>query len=688
MNLFLDLECTFQTDKDGRTDPSPYIKENYLVSAGFLAEPKDPFVWYQFFKHNNAPIDPMGWYNVQDALNATTLLIAHNAKFELAWLRACGFKYEGKIACTQIREYVLARGQKLPLNLKEICIRENLSNKKSDLADGYLRKSIGFEQMPWEVVLEYGIQDVISLKELYYNQLKRLEAAPHLWPTIHLMEEFCQVLVEIEESGIQIDVVKLDRLEAEYKERLQSLKIDLQKITEECMGATPVNLDSPEQLSQLIYSRKVIDKKAWKEIFNLGSEFRGAVLKPKRKTRYSTKDFVQLVKNHTEILYKTTAEHCNECAGKGKIRRVKKDGQNFSRDSVCRNCAGRGFSLNDLKQIAGLRCIPRGTQDASVGGFSTDKEVLDQLRETARGSGQEFLEKILEVNKIETYLNTFIAGIRRGLRGNNILHPSFMQTVTATGRLSSRNPNFQNQPRGGTFPIRKVVVSRFKGGKIIETDAKQLEFRVAGELSGSEMIFKDVLDGIDVHAATSKHTGYNRQDSKPHTFAPVYGATPNGKPEHIARYYNYFNDRYKLPEWHNRMATEIINSGGYYRLPSGKEFYYPDVKRYPSGGFSFSTQIANYPVQFMATGEMVPIVLIQLRNMFNEQTLQSKIILTVHDSIEIDAHPDEIDICCALLEAACDSLKEEYIRRFNYEVQMPIAWEVKIGNNWLEMKEV
>src|SRR5216684_4866225 len=107
MNLFLDLETTFQTDEKGRTDPSPYIKENYLVSAGWAIETDT--VHYRFFNHNNAPdTEYKGCHAdcIQADLHRATLLIAHNAKFELAWLRACGFTYNGKIACTQIREYV------------------------------------------------------------------------------------------------------------------------------------------------------------------------------------------------------------------------------------------------------------------------------------------------------------------------------------------------------------------------------------------------------------------------------------------------------------------------------------------------------------------------------------------------------------------------------------------------------
>ena len=98
-----------------------------------------------------------------------------------------------------------------------------------------------------------------------------------------------------------------------------------------------------------------------------------------------------------------------------------------------------------------------------------------------------------------------------------------MQCVTSTGRLSSRNPNFQNMPRGGTFPVRKVVVSRWQGGYILEGDYSQLEFRVAGFLSKDQKVYEDVKNHVDVHAYTASILGVSRQDAKTDTFKPLYG---------------------------------------------------------------------------------------------------------------------------------------------------------------------
>lgn len=700
--LFIDFECTFQIDEEKRTDPSPYNNKNYLVSVGWALNQEE--INYGFFRHNSAPIDPNLFQKLQDAINDADLIVAHNKKFEIQWLRAANFiltsiKYSNGIptACTQIREYVLAKGLKLGVSLKESCIRNELSLKKSDLIEEFLRKGIGFEEIPWEIVQEYGIADVASLRELYHNQNNRIIDNAHLIPTIELTEEFCQCLLEMEESGIYIDVTELDRLEIEYKTILDRYRKDLQKIVEEVMGATPVNLSSPQQLSELIFSRRVKDKHLWKELFNLGSEIRGSVTKPKHKKRYSKKDFVDIVKNHTEIIYKTTAEHCIECRGKGKIQRIKKNGEIFKNQSICKECKGNGFKLTNLSEIAGLRCTPRSYEDSAVGGFATDKSILSELSQTANGIAHEFLSKISEIGKIENYLVTFIGGIRRKLReipGTDnkvmILHTQFMQCVTATGRLSSKAPNFQNLPRANNFPLRKVLISRFVDGNLIEADAKQLEFRIAGELSGDRQIFKDTIDGLDVHTATASWTKLSRQDSKPYTFAPVYGATERGKPDHIAAYFIYFRKRYhEHDQWKHNVQDQVLNNIGSYVLPSGREFIFPNTVRYNNGSISNATIMANYPVQAFATADIIPIFNLQVRLLLKEYNAKSILILTVHDSVVIDTHPEEKELVLKILKEAWRiTVKEEPIRRWKYEIKIPLEIEIKGGPNWLELKDI
>ena len=100
---------------------------------------------------------------------------------------------------------------------------------------------------------------------------------------------------------------------------------------------------------------------------------------------------------------------------------------------------------------------PRSVYDIAESGFRTDKITLNKIAAEAEGEFKEFIDAVVRHNAVDTYLNTFVEGLKKFYkwkRFSNIL--SFMQAVTATGRLSSRDPNFQNQPRGKTFPIRKV----------------------------------------------------------------------------------------------------------------------------------------------------------------------------------------------------------------------------------------
>lgn len=686
MNLtFLDFETTFQIDEKKNKNPSPYLAKNYLVSYGLAQNNND--VLYKCVQHNTQETDTDHYTLLQETLDNTDILVAFNAKFELAWLRACGFTYNGQIRDPMLMAYVLSRGQKWQLSLDALCNRYNTKHRKlGNLVDEYLKKGIGFEEIPWVTVQEYGINDILSMRDLYHILLAEIDKAPHLWPTIDLTHEFCQCLTEVEEAGVKINITELDAIENNFKLEVQELKKEINRIVSEVMGDTKINLESPEQLSWLIYSRQVKDKKKWKETFNLGSELRGSVSKKKRLRVYSPTQFVKIVKEQTEPLFRTIAEHCEVCHGSGVYQRTKADGTVSTRFNKCPNCCGIGFTFKSTGRIAGLRQLPSPSKIA-VGGFSTDKGTLETLADKAEPGSQakNFLTAIVRVNQLEFYLSTFIDRIKEGLGDDGIFHPKFYQHTTATGRLSS---DFQNMPRADKFPLRKCIISRWSGGSILGVDAKQLEFRVAGELSGSKMIFEDVLGGLDVHAATAKETGFSRQDSKPYTFRPVYGGAANGQPENIAKYIRYFDDRYKLPEWHSQMCTEIIKNGGLYRTPSGREFDYGEVKRHPNGGFSRRTQIANYPVQSFATADIVPVVCIRAWRLFKEHNLKSRIVLEAHDDTPVDVYPGEEEIAIVLMKQAWKELPAELIRRYNYTLKMPIEVDIKIGPNWLDMKEV
>jgi len=194
-----------------------------------------------------------------------------------------------------------------------------------------------------------------------------------------------------------------------------------------------------------------------------------------------------------------------------------------------------------MAKLAGFDQRPRSVYDVSDSGFKTDRITLNKIAGEAEGEFKDFIDSILRHNAISTYLNTFVEGLQNFTNANGLLHPKFMQAVTATGRLSSRDPNFQNQPRGNTFPIRKVIQSRFDGGQILEVDFAQLEFRTAVFLAQDKQGMEDIKNNIDVHKFTADIIGVSRQDAKAHTFKPLYGGTTGTDAE--KKYYKTFAEK-------------------------------------------------------------------------------------------------------------------------------------------------
>jgi len=176
MTTFLDYETTFHTDDRGVKSPSPYIPENYAVSVGWALDGED--VEYRCLQHNDAYSSTNVKKELQDVLDNTSLLVAHNAKFELTWTWACGLIYTGPIYDTMLSEFIAGRGTRPNLKLEDVALNLGVSEKKSYLVDEYFSKGISSEAIPWEVLEEYGVEDVIVLREIFYKQLLELKINP------------------------------------------------------------------------------------------------------------------------------------------------------------------------------------------------------------------------------------------------------------------------------------------------------------------------------------------------------------------------------------------------------------------------------------------------------------------------------------------------------------------------------
>lgn len=169
MNIVtLDVETTASYKPNGAWTPSPFF-DNRLVSVGYK-HVTDLSVDYLCFYHTEERETPQAWPQVEAMLSKCDLLIGHNIKFDLMWLRECGWNYTGKIYDTMIGEYILAGSRRWPLSLAALAEKYEVGSKKKDLVQPYLDDGITFDKIPYSIVEEYGKEDVLVTERIALKQ--------------------------------------------------------------------------------------------------------------------------------------------------------------------------------------------------------------------------------------------------------------------------------------------------------------------------------------------------------------------------------------------------------------------------------------------------------------------------------------------------------------------------------------
>ena len=530
MITILDVENTV-VKRNGKMHLDPFEPENTLVMVGMLDGTGHEQIIT--FDHTEHPPTENGRQIVQDKLDLTTRLVAHNAAHDLMWLWESGFTYEGEVFDTMLGEYILQRGQKEPLSLEACAERHQLHTQKQDTLKEYFKQGLNVAEIPHNELSEYLSADLHATQQLFREQDRQYTygTGRTLVNTIRLTNQLAVHLARIYQRGFKVDMEALEQVRTEFETEKRELESLLEDQVHKLMGDRPINLNSPEQKSWVIYSRRPHDKKVWADLFD---------------ERMSDTEYRSTVRLHSDRLYKQKAHQCKECYGTGQIRKVKKDGTPFARTNKCNTCSGSGFYYTDSTSLAGLKFSPPTAKWVSSNGFGTDKGNLLYLEGIARSKGMKeaelFLQNLRRLSAVETYLSSFVEGIATHVKNDGRLHVRLLQHRTGTGRLSGADPNMQNMPRGGTFPVKRVFTSRWEGGQIMEADMAQLEFRVAAFLAQDKTAIEEVSTGFDVHAYTAQVISdagqpMSRQEAKAHTFAPLYGASGFGRSQAEATYY-------------------------------------------------------------------------------------------------------------------------------------------------------
>lgn len=682
MRLVLDVENDV-LERNGRNHLDPYEPSNKLVQVGML-DVDNPGQKHIVNIDHKEKKDHSGAGRklVQDILDMTTLLIGHNLQHDLMWLWECGYQYDGDVYDTMLAEYILLRGQKQPLSLGACAERRGLEHEKDDTLKRYFKEGYNTSEIPLSELSFYLGCDLDVTRELYLDQEREYaeDAAASLHNIRRVTFDTCKTLTRMYMSGVKVDRQALDDVRQQFELEKAEIETRLQDHVRNLMGDTPINLGSPEQMSQVVFSRAMNNKKEWVPLFEFSK---------------TDADFKSIIKSNMRLLRKTKAFTCPTCEGTGKTYKIKKDGTKFARPNKCKDCEARGYQLKQLPELAGLGFTPPSKTWVSANGFSTGKDNLDVLIATAKTKKMdmalEFLTDLKRLSAISSYLSSFVGGITDYTKDNDMLHVSLTQHITATGRFSGRNPNMQNMPRGGTFPVKKVFVSRWEGGYIMEADFAQLEFRAAAFLSQDPVAIQEIATGFDVHSYTAQvitDAGQptSRQAAKEHTFAPLFGATGYGRSKAEEAYYIHFTQKYEgIAAWHKSLADEAIRFNKITNV-SGRQYAFPDVTRRRNGSVTHFTMIKNYPVQGFATGDVVPCVLIEMEKRL--MPYHSCLVNTVHDSTVIDIHPDEKGIVIGIVEDMNNNLNELIEKELGVVMNVPLLLEAKIGPNWLDVKDV
>lgn len=353
--------------------------------------------------------------------------------------------------------------------------------------------------------------------------------------------------------------------------------------------------------------------------------------------------------------------------------------------------AGMEFNVNSPKQIGEVLfdklVISDKPKKTKTGQYSTGEEELQKLKDK-----HPIIEKILEQRGLKKLLSTYIDAFPQLVNSKTgKVHTSFNQTVAATGRLSSTNPNLQNIPirddRGKE--MRRVFIAD-EGSLFVSSDYSQIELRIMAHLSNDANMIEAFNNNQDIHAATAAKifkvpieevTSDMRDKAKTANFGIIYGITPFGLSERLniprgeakALIDEYFA---MFPDVKNYMdkSIEDARKNGYVETIYGRKRHLADINSRNAIVRGFAERNAiNAPIQGSAA-DIIKVAMIRIYNELVKRNLNTKMILQVHDELNFNVPTDELEIMKQLIltemESACN-------------LSVPLKTDVGVGDNWL-----
>ena len=353
--------------------------------------------------------------------------------------------------------------------------------------------------------------------------------------------------------------------------------------------------------------------------------------------------------------------------------------------------AGHEFNINSPKQLGeilfGEMQLPGGKKTKT--GYSTSASVLEKLE-----PDYPFVSKILEYRQLTKLKSTYADGLAVYIGEDNRIHGKFNQTITATGRISSTEPNLQNIPVRMELGrlIRKVFVPE-AGFVFLDADYSQIELRVLAHMSGDEKLIKAYREAEDIHRLTASQvfhipleevTPLQRRNAKAVNFGIVYGISSFGLSQDLsitrkeaAAYIQKYFETYPSIKGFLDGLVEQGKEKGYVSTMFGRKRPVPELKSSNFMQRSFGERVAmNSPIQGTAA-DIIKIAMNRVYKRLLDEKLRSRLVLQVHDELLIETWKDEIPQVSRILE-------EEMKGAANLAVELEV--DMHQGNNWYEAK--
>ena len=354
--------------------------------------------------------------------------------------------------------------------------------------------------------------------------------------------------------------------------------------------------------------------------------------------------------------------------------------------------AGEEFNINSTKQLGIIlfEKMKLPVVKKTKSGYSTDVEVLEKLK-----NENEIVSKILDYRQLVKLNSTYVEGLIPYINDkDNRIHSYFHQTVTATGRISSSEPNLQNIPT--RFDLGKQIRKVFKpkeGYVFVDADYSQIELRVLAHIADDEHMIEAFNNNEDIHRQTASKvfdipmeevTSKQRSDAKAVNFGIVYGISDFGLGEQLGisrkqakLYIEQYLDKYQKIKEFMENIKESAKKEGYVETLFNRRRYIPEMNSNNYMVRQFGARVAmNTPIQGTAA-DIMKIAMIKLFNELKERKLESNILLQIHDELLLEVKKEEKDKVEKLLKDSMEGAMQ---------LKVPLKVELSEADNWYEAK--